>query len=80
MVSNVSETFAITERHVDASGSIADLPASFCVWLASGESDFLKGRIVWANWDVNEMKAKAEEIVGKDLLTMRLAGWPAQPA
>ena len=77
MVSNVSETLAILERCFDASGSIADLPASFCVWLASGESDFLKGRLVWANWDVNEMKAKAQEIVGKDLLTMRLSGWPA---
>lgn len=77
MVSNVSETFAIPERYIDASGSIADLPASFCVWLASGASDFLKGRLVWANWDVNEMKAKAQEIVRKDLLTMRLSGWPA---
>ena len=80
MVSNVSETFLIVERCVNTSVLIADLPASFCVWLASGESDFLKGRFVWANWDVNEMKAKAEEIVGKDLLTMRLTGWPAQQA
>ena len=80
MVSNLSETFLIVERCVNTSVFIADLPASFCVWLASGESDFLKGRFVWANWDVNEMKAKAEEIVGNDLLTMRLTGWPAQPA
>ena len=65
---------------VDKSGSITDLPASFCVWLASGESDFLKGRLVWANWDVNEMKAKADEIMEKDLLTLRLTGWPAQIA
>ena len=57
--------------------AITDLPASFCVWLASGESEFLKGRLVWGHWDINEMKAKAQEVVDKDLLTLRLSGWPA---
>ena len=77
MVSNVSDHFAILDRKADANDSILDLPASFCVWLASGESDFLKGRMVWANWDVNELEAKSQEIVERDLLTMRLSGWPA---
>ncbi len=76
-VSNVSDIIATLDRDTDASGSITDLPSSFCVWLASGESEFLKGRFVWANWDVNEMKAKAQEVKEKDLLAMRLSGWPA---
>jgi len=46
------------------------------VWLASPESAFLKGKYIWANWDVEEMKARAEEIASTDLLTMKLAGWP----
>jgi len=32
------------------------------VWLASPEASFLSGKLVWANWDVEELKAKAEEI------------------
>ncbi|RGP71711.1 short-chain dehydrogenase [Fusarium longipes] len=31
------------------------LPADFTVWLASPEAAFLKGEIVWANWDVDEL-------------------------
>ncbi|RFU25953.1 hypothetical protein B7463_g10385, partial [Scytalidium lignicola] len=52
------------------------LPASFIVWLASTEADFLKGRFVWSNWDVTELKAREQEIVEKNLLTLQLAGWP----
>lgn len=46
------------------------------VWLASPEASFLKGKYIWANWDVSEMKARAEEIANSDLLTMKLGGWP----
>ncbi|MCJ1377273.1 hypothetical protein MMC17_000365 [Xylographa soralifera] len=52
------------------------LPAAFCVWLASPESEFLKGRLLWSNWDVAELKEREEEIKEKDLLTVRLLGWP----
>jgi hypothetical protein len=52
------------------------LPAAFCVWLTSGEADFLRGRLVWANWDVKELKASAKQIVENDLLTLGLTGWP----
>lgn len=47
------------------------------VWLASREAEFLKGRFLWANWDVEELKQKAE-IYKKDptLLTVSLLGWP----
>lgn len=33
------------------------LPASFAVWAASVEADFLHGRFVWANWDVDELRS-----------------------
>ncbi|KAL8664592.1 MAG: hypothetical protein Q9168_007875 [Polycauliona sp. 1 TL-2023] len=55
----------------------ASLPGSFAVWLASGEADFLAGRFVYANWDVDELKARAEEIVKSDLLKIGMIGQPA---
>ena len=54
----------------------ANLPASFMVWLASPEARFLKGRFLWANWDVDELKAKAKEIESSSLLNIGLIGWP----
>lgn len=53
-----------------------DLPADFSVWLASAESDFVRGRMTWANWDVDDLKAKKDEILNGDLLKMVLSGWP----
>lgn len=32
------------------------LPGNFAVWAASTEAEFLHGRFVWANWDVDELK------------------------
>ncbi|KAJ4328292.1 hypothetical protein N0V84_001332 [Fusarium piperis] len=32
------------------------LPGDFAVWAASDEAEFLHGRFVWANWDVNELQ------------------------
>jgi hypothetical protein len=46
--------------------------------LASQESDFLAGRFIWSNWDVKELKDKSEEIKKKDLLTIKLSGWPPE--
>lgn len=40
-----------------------DLPAHFAVWLCSAEADFLKGRFLWAHWDVDELKAKSATIL-----------------
>ncbi|RFU75827.1 oxidoreductase, short chain dehydrogenase reductase family [Trichoderma arundinaceum] len=51
-----------------------ELPAHFCVWLASAEAKFLKGKFVWANWDVPELLRRAEEIRDSRLLTVGLAG------
>ncbi|KAI9716475.1 MAG: hypothetical protein M1812_005370 [Candelaria pacifica] len=54
-----------------------DLPAHFMVWLTSPEAAFLKGRFLFANWDVEEMKAKKKELENDPtLLTVTLGGWP----
>ena len=47
------------------------------MWLASSGSDidFLRGRFVWANWDVEELVARKDEVIEKDLLNVRLLGW-----
>ncbi|KAF1851289.1 NAD(P)-binding protein [Cucurbitaria berberidis CBS 394.84] len=52
------------------------LPANFNVWLASPEARFLKGKFLWANWDVDELKARAEELAKGPLLSFGLIGWP----
>ncbi|KAF5131500.1 hypothetical protein E5D57_007855 [Metarhizium anisopliae] len=45
------------------------------VWLASPEADLLKGKYIWANWDVIELKERAKEIAESYLFTMKLGGW-----
>ena len=44
------------------------------MWAASSEAAFLKGKYVWANWDVQELMARAEEIKGSRLLTWVIEG------
>jgi NAD(P)-dependent dehydrogenase (short-subunit alcohol dehydrogenase family) len=51
------------------------LPAAFCVWLASPEALFLKGKFVWSNWDVEELKERKSDIEG-GLLDFGLVGRP----
>jgi hypothetical protein len=53
---------------------VVDLPAHFLVWLVSSEAEFLKGKFVWVNWDVDELKDRADEIKGSLLLTILLNG------
>ncbi|KAL1651879.1 hypothetical protein SLS58_000002 [Diplodia intermedia] len=52
-----------------------ELPGSFAVWLASPAAAFLKGRLVWAHWDVDEMmamKKRFEEDPELCTITMKL--------
>jgi len=51
----------------------AALPGQFAVWLVSDEAAFLGSRMAWANWDVDELLAKKNEIVEKDLLRTTLS-------
>ena len=54
-----------------------DLPGNFCVWMSSARSNFLRGRFVWCNWDVEELMQEEEEISKNPmLLTTTLGGWP----
>lgn len=49
-----------------------DLAAGFVVWLASGRADWAKGRYLSANWDVEELTSRKDEIIKDDLLVNRL--------
>jgi NAD(P)-dependent dehydrogenase (short-subunit alcohol dehydrogenase family) len=58
-------------------GVLVSLPADFMVWAASEEAAFLKDRFVFAHWDVDELKARKEEIQ-KGELSLGLVGFPRQ--
>jgi len=55
------------------------LPAHFTRWLASFEAGFVRYKLVWCNWDVEELEAKATEIKESDLFTPSAVGWPYSP-
>ncbi|KAK4209661.1 putative short chain dehydrogenase reductase [Rhypophila decipiens] len=44
------------------------------IWLASPEAEFLKGKFVWSNWDVDELIEKADKIKNSPLMTFLLDG------
>ncbi|KAL7795550.1 short chain dehydrogenase reductase [Trichoderma afarasin] len=41
------------------------LVSDFLVWIASSEAKFLDGKLVFAAWDVNQLKERQNEIVGQ---------------
>jgi NAD(P)-dependent dehydrogenase (short-subunit alcohol dehydrogenase family) len=51
------------------------LAGQFFAWLATDEAAFLSGRFVWAEWDIEELKAKKDEILEKDLLLTTIDGF-----
>jgi hypothetical protein len=55
---------------------LVSLPASFILWLASPEARFLKGKFLWSNWDVDELKARQKELESTTQLNVALGGWP----
>jgi NAD(P)-dependent dehydrogenase (short-subunit alcohol dehydrogenase family) len=48
-----------------------NLPAHFALWLAGPESDFLHGRHVWAQWDVDEL-IELKEKLAKDANLLKI--------
>ena len=50
------------------------LTGGMVVWLVADpeRSQFLNGRVVSSEWDVEELCTRKEEILGKNLLTMQL--------
>ncbi|TPX25991.1 hypothetical protein DIZ76_011449 [Coccidioides immitis] len=59
----------------ESSQESVDLPAKFCLWLVDPKADFLKNRLVWSSWDVDELEQRKEEIVQGSLLTVGLKGF-----
>ncbi|MCJ1439508.1 hypothetical protein MMC27_008902 [Xylographa pallens] len=58
----------------------AELPGGFCVWLASPEAVFLRNKVIWTNWDVEEMMAKKDEISkDSEFLTLGCIGYGSLP-
>lgn len=56
------------------------LAAHFTLWVTSEEARFGRGRFLWCNWDVDELKAKVAEIeANEDLFRTTIGGWPFQP-
>lgn len=53
-----------------------NLPAGMAVWLAADpRAEALNGKFFWANWDMDELLERKEEIREKGLLSLGLAGW-----
>jgi hypothetical protein len=46
------------------------------LWLSSPEAKFLNGRMVWSNWDVDELVTKKDMITAGTMLTIGYEGWP----
>ena len=64
--------------HRDLAKDDVRLPAHWCVWLAAkaeSDAEFLRGRLVWANWDLEELLARRGEVEIGDLLNIELKGW-----
>ncbi|KAI1176945.1 hypothetical protein F4777DRAFT_577453 [Nemania sp. FL0916] len=66
----------VAQSGIEWPGDDINLPAHFLVWTASDEAAFLKNKCVFANWDVDEMKARAQEIAGSAELMVGLNGFP----
>ncbi|KAK5053189.1 hypothetical protein LTR84_002163 [Exophiala bonariae] len=75
-VFNVQPGVVSSEMNTYGGQDESELPAHFHVWLASQEADFLKGKFVWVNWDVDELKARASELKDSRLLKVLLHGVP----
>ncbi len=56
----------------------ASLPGAFIVWTASPEGAFTKGKFIWCNWDVDELRGQAERMKETNYLTLGLDGWSFQ--
>lgn len=50
----------------------ADLPADTVVWLTAEKRDWLGGRYVNVTWDMVELEARREEVLGGDRLKVKL--------
>ncbi|KAK1238132.1 hypothetical protein MKX08_002711 [Trichoderma sp. CBMAI-0020] len=68
-----------TDMNADFTDFDLDDPAltgGLCAWVAAdpARSGFLSGRVICANWDIEELVARKSDIVAKNELTMDLTG------
>ena len=63
-------------KRSDSDVRIVDLPAHFLVWLSQPKTKFLNGKLVWSNWDVEELCGQSEKIENSTMLTIGYEGWP----
>ena len=61
----------LTYRVIDLTDT-PELCGGFVVWLTKGQRTWLNGRYVSADWDVDELEAKKDEIVEGDKLTVKM--------
>ncbi|KAJ4986954.1 short chain dehydrogenase [Stagonosporopsis vannaccii] len=52
-----------------------ELAAHFLVWWSQPKTKYLSGRLVWANWDVDELNAKAEDIKASQTKKIMYERW-----
>lgn len=52
------------------------LAGDFMVWLSTIEAEWLSGKMVWANWDVEEMMQRKEQMSKKGWGVGVVGGWP----
>jgi NAD(P)-dependent dehydrogenase (short-subunit alcohol dehydrogenase family) len=67
-----------TEMTIDAFKKFADdtpeLVGGAAVWAASDKAKFMSGRYLNSNWDVEDLEARKDEIIEKELLKIDLKG------
>ncbi|KAK1981141.1 hypothetical protein LZ30DRAFT_593345 [Colletotrichum cereale] len=72
----MSEKFGATVEELGLAYDDIELPGDFVVWALSSEAEFLNGRFVHANWDVEELKGlRAELERDPTRFTIGLQGW-----
>ncbi|KAF9697901.1 hypothetical protein EKO04_003969 [Ascochyta lentis] len=69
------EDWGLQERN----DSAVELPAHFLVWLSQPKTRCLNGKMIWANWDVDELEAKAGDIQGRSIMMIEYGGCPFGP-
>ncbi|KAH7324918.1 hypothetical protein B0I35DRAFT_458558 [Stachybotrys elegans] len=52
-----------------------ELTGNFFAWLATDDANFLNGRFVWAEWDIEELKGRKKDIEDGDLLLTTIDGF-----
>lgn len=49
-----------------------ELSGAVCVYLTTSEADYLRGRTVFASWDLQQLLQRKDEIIENDLFKMKL--------